>query len=262
MTDDILVDERDGIATVTLNRPQALNAMTPVLMGQLRDVVVELDARREVRVIVFTGAGRAFSAGGDRNFLDSLSRMSAVEIAETVYANFQGAVKAVKLCNKPTIAAVNGAAVGAGCELAVACDFRVVSADAKFIESWIHLGVIAPLGGMTLLPRLIGLGRATEMLMLGKAVGGQEAVDIGLASQCVPNEELEDAVRTLAQRLAASPPLALRVFKAGLRRAADSTLAAEWEAGLYAQSLLIGSNDFKEAVQASLEKRTPTFTGQ
>ncbi len=115
-----------------------------------------------MRVIVFTGAGKGFSSGGDRDFLNDVTRMSPFEIKQAVYENFQGATKAVKLCPKPTIAAVNGAAIGAGCELALACDFRIAAESAYFLESWVHLGIIAPLGGMFLLPQLVGLTKATE----------------------------------------------------------------------------------------------------
>lgn len=188
--------------------------------------------------------------------------MTPVEIKRTVYASFGAGIKAVKLCSKPTIAAVNGAAVGAGCELAVACDFRIAAESAYFLESWVHLGIIAPLGGMLLLPRIVGLGRATEMLMLGKRVDALEAERIGLVSEVARNDALADAARRLAARLAAAPPLALSACKEGLRRGMESTLAAEWEFNVYAQSLLLNSGDFAEAVRAMAEERTPQFEGR
>ena len=262
MSQDILVHTAEKIATVTLNQPEKLNAMTPAMMGRLREIMAGLETDPEVRVIVFTGAGNGFSAGGDRDFLGDVTRMTPFEIKKAVYENFQGATKAVKLCPKPTIAAVNGAAVGAGCELAVACDFRIAADTAFFLESWVHLGVIAPLGGMFLLPQLVGLGKATEMLMLGTRVDAKEAERIGLVNRTVPGEQLMDAAMEMARQLAAGPPLALSVFKEGLRRGMESTLAAEWDFNLYAQSMLLNSEDFAESVAAMAEKRTPNFTGK
>lgn len=262
MSEDILVETRGAVVWVTLNRPETMNAMTPALMGRLREIVTGLDQDEAVRVVVFTGAGRGFSAGGDREFLDEVTRMTPFEIKRSVYENFQGAVKAVKLLSKPTIAAVNGPAVGAGCELAVACDFRIVSSEAYFLETWVNLGVIAPLGGMFLLPQLVGLGVATEMLMLGKRVGAGEAARLGLATEVVAPEKLDEAATALAEKLAAGPPLALSLFKEGLRRGMESTLAAEWEFNLYAQAMLLNSADFAEAVAAMAEKRQPEFKGK
>lgn len=262
MSEDILVETRGAVVWVTLNRPESMNAMTPALMGRLREIVTGLDQDEAVRVVVFTGAGRGFSAGGDREFLDEVTRMTPFEIKRSVYENFQGAVKAVKLLSKPTIAAVNGPAVGAGCELAVACDFRIVSSEAYFLETWVNLGVIAPLGGMFLLPQLVGLGVATEMLMLGKRVGADEAARLGLATEVVAPEKLDEAATALAEKLAAGPPLALSLFKEGLRRGMESTLAAEWEFNLYAQAMLLNSADFAEAVAAMAEKRQPEFKGK
>lgn len=262
MSEDVLSEVGEGIATITLNRPRSLNAMTPELMADLKSAALAADDDPHVRAIIFTGAGRAFSSGGDRRFLDDLGALEPPAIKETVYGTFQGAVKAVKLMRKPTIAAVNGPAVGAGCELAVACDFRIASTRAQFVESWVHLGAIAPLGGMFLLPRIIGLARATEMLMLGTPIGAEEAERIGLVNEVVEPEALGDTARSLGERLAKGPPLALAVFKEGLRRAAENTLEAEWEAGLYAQSMLISSEDFKEAVAAGAEKRPPRFKGR
>ena len=252
----------DGVATVTLNRPEHLNAMTPGLMGALRAEVEALACDPEVRALVLTGAGRAFSSGGDRGFLESLLLASREEIENTVYTSFQGAVKAVKTFPHPTVAAVNGPAVGAGCELAVACDFRIAAEGAVFIESWVNLGVIAPLGGMSLLPRIVGLARAAEMLMLGKPVEAEEALRIGLVTEVVPGDDLDAAVERLAGRLAAGPPLALAAMKAGLQRAEDSTLESEWQAGVEAQVRLIGSRDLGEAVRAALEQRRPRFEGR
>ena len=259
MADDMIVQIEDRIGTITFCRPDSMNSFTPEYLGRLIDVIGDLERNESVRVIVLTGAGPAFSSGGDTAFLRRLSEMTPVQIRDTVYRYFGGAAKAVKLCSKPTIAAVNGPAVGAGCEIAVACDFRVVARDAFFCESWIDLGIIPPLGGMFLLPRLVGLGRATDMVMRGVRVYGDEAKAIGLANEVVDHEKLAEAAHKLAVELAAKAPLALSIAKDGLRRGLESLMAGEWEFNVFAQSLLLNGKDFAEAVQAIAEKRKPHY---
>lgn len=254
---DVRIENR--VATLTFNRPAVRNALTPALLERLIATIAELEADDVVRVLVLTGAGDSFSSGGDRDFLRALTAMTPQEIGRTVYRAFAGAAKAIKLCAKPTIAAVNGAAVGAGCELAVACDFRLVTPQTFFLENWIELGIIPPLGGMFLLPRLIGLERAANMIMRGSRVGGAEAVAIGLASKLVAVEALAAEARAFADDLARRSPRALAVAKAGLRRGLEGTLAGEWEFNIQAQSLLIGGPDFREAISAIDEKRPPVF---
>ena len=165
----------------------------------------------------------------------------------------------MKLSAKPTIAAVNGAAIGAGCELAVACDFRVVSREAFFCENWIELGIIPPLGGMYLLPRLIGLERASNMVLRAQRVYGEEAVRIGLATVCVEPTALAASALEIARELAARSPRALAAARQGLRRSMEGTLEGEWEFNLQAQAMLFAGRDFGEAVAAMNEKRKPVF---
>lgn len=259
MPEHIRVEIVDRVGKITFNTPKNMNALTPAMLAEVVDAVAAFEANPEVRVLLFTGEGRGFSAGGDMDFMKRLSEMSPFEIKETVYKHFAGAAKAIKLCPKPTIAAVNGAAVGAGCEIAVACDFRIASEDAMFSEAWIKLACIPPLGGMFLLPQIVGLTKATEMLMLGTQVDGAEAVRIGLANRMVPAAELDAAAMDLARQLAAGSGRAQAVIKEGLRRGMESTLAAEWEFNIYAQSMLISAGDFGEAVTAFKEKRKPNF---
>ncbi len=259
MPEHIRAEIVDRVGKITFNTPKNMNALTPAMLAEVVDAVAAFEADPEVRVLLFTGEGRGFSAGGDMDFMKRLSEMSPFEIKETVYKHFAGAAKAIKLCPKPTIAAVNGAAVGAGCEIAVACDFRIASEDAMFSEAWIKLACIPPLGGMFLLPQIVGLSKATEMLMLGTQVDGAEAVRIGLANRMVPAAELDAAAMDLARQLAAGSGRAQAVIKEGLRRGMESTLAAEWEFNIYAQSMLISAGDFGEAVTAFKEKRKPNF---
>lgn len=259
MADDLITRVENRVGYITFNRPKVLNSFTPDFLRTVMEAVQAFEKDKDVRVIVLTGAGEAFSSGGDKGFLDALTQMTPIEIRSTVYTYFAGAAKAIKLCSKPTIAAVNGPAVGAGCEIAVACDFRVVARKAFFCESWIDLGIIPPLGGMFLLPRLIGLGRASDMVMRGVRVYGDEAAAIGLANQVVDGEALEQATREFAEDLARKAPLALSIAKDGLRRGLESTMEGEWGFNVYAQSMLLNGPDFEEAVQAMQQKRRPEF---
>lgn len=258
----VLLRREAAVGRITLNRPDVMNALTPPFMREIRDAVAALEADEAIRAIIVDAAGRGFSAGGDVGFLDDMATMDPFEIKKTVYAAFGACVRTLKLCTKPTIAAVSGPAVGAGCEIALACDFRIAAPSAMFCESWINLGLISPLGGMLLLPRIVGLGKATEMLMLGTRVDAQEALRIGLVTEVVAGEALAGRVDAIAAQLAAGAPLGLQAMKEGLRRGMESTLAAEWEHNIYVQSMLIDSDDFAEGVAAMRDKRRPQFRGR
>jgi len=259
MSPDILCVVQEGVATVTFNRPEVMNALSPEYLKRFIATFQELEARADVRVIALTGSGRAFSSGGDKEFLRELLAMSPSQVRDVVYSSFLGASRAVKLCSKPTVAIVNGPAVGAGCELAVACDFRLVAQEAFFCENWIDLGIIPPLGGMLLLPRLVGLERASNMVMRGVRVYGPEARSIGLATECVPLAELQQLAQGFLDDMASRSQNALRVAKQGLRRGMEGTLNGEWEFNLQAQAALIKGEDYAEAVEAIEAKRKPAF---
>lgn len=165
-------------------------------------------------------------------------------------------------CPKPTVAAVHGAAITVGCELALACDFRLVSPTALFQESWVRLGLLPPLGGLFLLPRLVGLGRANEMCLSGRGVGAAEAIRIGLASELIEGDGLAARVQDFAAELAALPPLAYAAAKEGLQRGLESGMEAEWSANVSAQAALLSTDDFAEGLAAVTEKRTGRFAGR
>jgi enoyl-CoA hydratase/carnithine racemase len=256
---ELLITIEDGVGSIAFNRPQVRNSLTPALLQRFISKFQQLEENDAVRVIVLTGVGKAFSSGGDMDFLRDLTQMTQIEIRTMVYRSFQGAARAIKLCSKPTIAAVNGPAIGAGCELAVMCDFRIVARDAYFCENWIEIGAIPPLGGMYLLPRLIGVERANNMILRATRVYGEEAKAIGLASEVVDQDGLADAVRAFAGDLARRPRHALAVARQGMRRGQESTLAGEWEFNVHAQSALLKGDDFGEFVQAMQEGRKPVF---
>ncbi len=259
MADELLERVENRVGYLTFNRPDVRNALTPDLMGELAAALGRMERDPGVRAIVLTGTGRAFSSGADRSFLRALTAMTAAEIKDTVYTRFAGAAKALRLCAKPVIAAVNGPAIAAGCEVAILCDFRVVSRDAYFAETWIDIGIIPPLGGMYLLPRLIGLERASNMVLRAKRIGGEEAVAIGLATEVTDPGGLMAAATALAEDLAARSPAALSAARAGLRRGLESSLWHEWDINVQAQTALLNGDEFARAVTSIESGEKPTF---
>jgi enoyl-CoA hydratase/carnithine racemase len=261
MSEPVLVGLADGVRTLTLNRPESLNALTVDVMGALAERLEEAAADTGTRSVVITGAGPAFSAGGDIAFLQELPGMEPTRMREIVYGNFQRVPRVIRAMAKPVVAAVNGAAVGAGCEIAVACDFRIASERARFGEVWINLGCVPAMGGMFLLPRLVGLARATELVMTGAVIDAAEALRIGLVGQVVAAGELAAAAHELARRLAGGPARALAAAKLALNRGLASTLEAELAATLEQQIQCFGTPDFAEGVRALAERRPPRFPG-
>ena len=259
MTQDILTSVQDGVGIITFNRPEMMNAVNPGVLQHVINAIETFDRDDNVRVMVLTGAGRGFCSGGDRPFLATLTKMTPDEIKRTIYASFLGTARAIKMASKPVIAAVNGAAVGAGCEFAVACDFRIVSSKAFFCENWVDLGLIPPLGGMLLLPRLIGLECTTDMLMRATRIYGPEAKAIGLATEVCEPEELMARTMAFAAELVRRPRQSLAVIKQGLRRGLEGNLVGEWEFNVQAQSILFSGADFAEALAAIDGKRAPVF---
>jgi 2-(1,2-epoxy-1,2-dihydrophenyl)acetyl-CoA isomerase len=256
-------EERTGAITVlTLDRPESLNALTPGGMSELGERLERAAGDPTVRAVVLTGAGRAFSAGGDAQFLLEIPTMPPSTVADVVYRGFQRPIRAMRAMDKPVVAAVNGPAVGAGCELAIAADFRIAAESARFGEVWIRIGCVPALGGMYLLPRLVGLGRATEMIMTGEIIDAAEAYRIGLANRVVPDASVLDAAIELATRLARGPARALAAAKAAINRGLAGNLWSELEATVPLQLVCFATKDFAEGVRALAERRPPRFTGE
>lgn len=245
---------------VTLNRPEKLNSIDLPTAAEIAAVLHKVAQASEVRAVVLTGAGRAFSAGGDMKTLDPGD--SPVESKEIIYGYFGAMIRSLRSIRVPVIAAVNGPAVGAGCELALACDFRFASENARFGEVWIRLGLIPALGGTYLLPRLVGLEKALELILTGRFVDAEEAARIGLVSKVFPQDLLLPEAKAFAKKLAAGPSLALQAAKEAVYRGLNSSFAAELEILPYIQSLLRTTADHREGVRAFLEKREPCFLGK
>ena len=253
----------DGVATVTLNRPDKLNALTFDSYADLRDLLHELPHRGDAKVLVLTGKGRGFCSGGDvEEIIGELRKLAPAELLE--FTRMTGAVvKALRECPLPVIAAVNGVAAGAGSVLALAADFRLLARSAKFAFLFTKVGLAgADMGSAYLLPRLVGLGRATELLMLGDKLDAERAERIGLASQVVADEELPAAAAALARRLADGPALAYSATKVLLTRELDMDLGSSIELEAMTQALLMGSEDHKEFYAAWSAGRAPRWSGR
>ncbi|MDO7842320.1 enoyl-CoA hydratase/isomerase family protein [Sphingomonas immobilis] len=260
--EDITVGRAGPIGTLTLARPEKGNTLRPQTLAEICRGMDELIADAGVKAIVFAADGKHFCAGADFAFLDDLTQMPASDIKAQIYAHFQGAAKRIYTCPKPTVALVQGAAVTVGCELALACDFRIVAENAFFQESWIKLGIMPPLGGLFLLPRLIGLGRASQMVLLGQAVKAAEAERIGLAGEIVAADALAERGAAFAGELAAIAPLAYASVKEALHRGLETSMEAEWSANVLNQAILLGTEDFREGLAAVKAKRAPVFAGR
>jgi enoyl-CoA hydratase/carnithine racemase len=253
----------DSVATVTFSRPDKLNALTFDVYADLRDLLAELPHRGDTRVLVLTGQGRGFCSGGDvEEIIGELQGMDAAELLE--FTRMSGAVvKAMRESPLPIVAAVNGVAAGAGSVLALAADFRLLARSAKLSFLFTRVGLAgADMGAAYLLPRLIGLGRATELLVLGEEVSPDRALEIGLAPKVVEDEELPQAASALARRLADGPALAHSVTKTLLSRELDLNLGGAIEMEALAQALLMKSEDFGAFYAAWSEGRSPAWSGR
>lgn len=259
---DIIVTTRNCVGTIAIHRPDANNACRAETMDEIARAVAGLASDPEVKAIVLTSDGKHFVTGAEFSFLQALSVTPALQVKDKVYTSFQGAARALWSCPKPTLAAFSGAAVTVGCELALVCDFRIVSDTAFFQESWIKLGLIPPLGGMMLLPRLVGLGPAMDMILRGRAIKAEEALRLGLVSEVVGTGEIAARRQAFGEELAAVAPQAYAVAKQGIHRGLESTMDKEWAANVLAQSILLGSDDFKEGLDAVITKRQPVFKGR
>jgi enoyl-CoA hydratase/carnithine racemase len=254
---------QDGVATVTLNRPDKLNALTFDAYADLRDLLAELPNRGDARVLVLTGTGRGFCSGGDvEEIIGELQRMEAAELLE--FTRMTGAVvKALRECPLPVIAAVNGIAAGAGSVIALASDFRLLARSASLAFLFTKVGLAgADMGSAYLLPRIVGLGRATELLVLGDQVGAEQAERIGLAMQVLDDDELPAAAQALARRLADGPAFAYSATKVLLTRELDMDLASAIEMEAVTQALLMKSDDHREFYAAWTEGRKPAWSGR
>jgi enoyl-CoA hydratase len=257
--ENLLLEREGPVAIVTVNRPKVLNALNADTIGELGMMFSQLKADDGVRVVLLTGAGeRAFVAGADISELAVQSAAGAKVVASTGQAVFAQ----IETLGKPVIAAVNGFALGGGCELAMACSLRVAADSARFGQPEVNLGLIPGYAGTQRLPRLVGKGRALDLLLTGRMVKADEALAIGLVNRVVPAAELMTAARVLATELSGKPPRSLEYILEAVNRGSDLTI----EAGTDLESSLFGvvssTADMREGTSAFLEKRPATFSGR
>ena len=255
--------EEGGVATVTFDRPERLNALTFEVYADLRDLLAELPGHEDVRVLVITGEGRGFCSGGDvRDIIGALQGMGPRE--RLAFTRMTGAVvQRLRELPLPVIAAVNGVAAGAGAVIALAADFRIMARSATLAFLFTRVGLAgADMGSAYLLPRLVGLARATELLLLGDRLDAERAAALGLATEVVDDRRLPEAAAELARRLAGGPTLAYAATKALLSRELDMGLSGAIELEAMTQALLLGSEDHAEFYRAFTEGRSPTWRGR
>ncbi len=258
----VLETREGGVATLTLNRPERLNALNVELSTALAESLARVAEDPDVRVIVLTGAGRAFCAGGDLGVIrDARDRGAGRELEPLLRAGMQIVVR-MRTTPKPVIAAVNGPAAGAGMNLALACDIRIASEQSTFGQNFARVGLFPDYGGTYLLPRLVGASRAAEMFYTGEMIDAREAERLGLISRVVAADQLAAETRALAERIAQAPPLAVRAIKRVLfgNDLAELERALEFEVRTQMQCFL--SEDCGEGIRAFFEKRPPRFQGR
>jgi 2-(1,2-epoxy-1,2-dihydrophenyl)acetyl-CoA isomerase len=265
-TDELLVSLDSGVATLTLNRPEARNALSVALRDALIAAVRWARAEDEVRCVLLTGAGGAFCAGMDLSASSASNAgqpgFQARSMSQALRVGVHALITELWELDKPVVAAVPGAAVGPGAHLALACDFALVSPSTKFLWSFSRIGLVVDAGGAYLLPRVVGLPRAKAMVMLGEGSTGEQAVADGLAYRCVPEADLQADALALAQRLAAGPTRALGLSKQLLNQAFESPLAQSLQLEALSQALATTTEDLVEGMASFREKRDTGFRGR
>lgn len=264
MMETILLCKENGIATITLNRPEVRNATNELMQKEICQALQDCDADNNIRVIIITGAGQSFSAGGDvKGMRETIEESpSANEFAERYHSSFIATLTTIRKVRKPIIAKINGAAVGAGTNLALACDIRIASSFSKFGEVFVKRGLMPDWGGTYTLPRIVGMSKACELCFTGRIIDAKTALEIGLVDYVVEPEELDKKVNDLAWEICEAAPLAVRMTKEFLYGAEDKDFASALKAEAFGQSICKTSDDHREGVFSFLEKRPAVFKGK
>ena len=263
MSEAVLYEQSGRVVTLTLNRPDMRNPLSGEVIKALIAGLERADADAGVSCVVLTGAGKSFCAGGNLNEIRKLSaEKTPLEIADWYRSGIQRIPLAFERLSVPVVAAVNGHAIGAGCDLACMADIRICGEEAQFAESFLRVGIIPGDGGAWLLPRVIGYPRAMHMLLTAGGIGAEKAADWGLVTEVAADAELMQRAAALAEAVAAQPPTALREAKRLMRQAQAQSLADSLAEAAVMQGVLQQTEDHKEAVAAILEKRKPSFEGR
>ncbi|MBW1789821.1 MAG: enoyl-CoA hydratase/isomerase family protein [Deltaproteobacteria bacterium] len=257
----LIVERKDPFATITLNRPEKLNAVSMELLSEMGMAMDEINEMADVRAVIIKGAGRAFSSGTDLQGLGGGMDRSRAGYRYHL-GRHQDAFLRIERLEKPVIAQIHGYALGAAMELALACDFRIAAVDARFALPEVLYGIVPDLGGTQRLVRAVGLPKAKELVMMGDTIDGREAERIGLVNKAVEAEALESEVMQFAERFLRIPPLAVGLAKRTVDKSMDTDMVSSLDANATVQSMLLNTEDFREAITAKLEKREPTFKGK
>lgn len=249
----------NGVATITLNRPDVYNALNDEITYELQDALKAVAKDAAARVVVLTGAGKAFCSGQD---LKASAATPNRSFQESLHKRYNPIVRAMRQLPKPIVCRLNGVAAGAGCSLALACDVIVAAEEAVLTEVFINIGLVPDSGSSYFLPRLVGMAKAFELCTLGSKVKATDAAAWGLINRAVPADQLDAAVKTYTDYYATAPTKAIGLIKKMLQRSATATLDDMLEYEAYCQEIAGGTTDHKEGVQAFLEKRKPAFTGK
>jgi 2-(1,2-epoxy-1,2-dihydrophenyl)acetyl-CoA isomerase len=267
--EQILYEKADGIATITLNRPERMNAFTPTMVREWASALEDARTDGEVGAVIVTGAGRAFCAGadlrGESNVAETArsgSPRSAAELRNWLRDSVHHVPRQAALLDKPYIAALNGAAVGAGMDMCSMCDIRIASEQARFAMTYVKVGLVPGDGGCYYLPRIVGLAKALELIWTGDFIDAQEALRIGYVSQVVPAAELLPTARELAGRIVQGPAVAIQLAKRLVYRGLTADVGEALEAASQAMAITQSTEDAREGPRAFVEKRPPQFKGR
>ena len=252
-------DVQAGVATITLNRPDVYNALNNEITFELQAALKECKRNDEVRVVVLTGEGKAFCSGQD---LKASSKEPNRSFSDSIHKRYNPIIQGIRSMPKPVICRLNGVAAGAGCSFALACDIVVAAESAKLIEVFVNIGLVLDSGSSYFLPRLVGSAKAFELATMGTRVSGKEAEAMGLINKCVADEELDAAVKSYTDYYAIAPTKAIGLMKKMLNKSQNATLTEMLEYEAHMQDIAGSSHDYKEGVQAFLEKRKPNFLGK
>lgn len=261
MADQLKYEVADRIATITLNRPEKMNAFTPEMLSAWADALKESQIRDDVHVVVVTGAGKAFCSGGDIGAMGSRGERTPLTRKRELTGSVHRVPLAMAEMDKPVIAAMNGAAAGAGLDLALMCDLRYAAESARLGETYVRVGLVPGAGGTWTLPRRVGLAKALEMFWTGDLIDAREAERIGLVNKALPDAELMPYVMQVAAKIANGPPLSVRTIKRAVYQGQTIDFRTSLDLISSHYAVVTASNDHKEAVKAYLEKRKPVFTG-
>ena len=249
---NVILEKNEGIARITLNRPDVMNALNGVLTDELWTATEDVRVDRDIKVVIITGAGKAFCTGLDLSYAEELAEGPMLEVG-TLLRKLQAAFRLERL-EKPVIAAINGFALGEGCDLALACDFRLASKNARLGMTYTQLGLVPDAGGACRLIQLVGLSKAKELIFFGEPINTKEALQIGMIDKVVPAQDLDAAALELARRLATKSPGALGLAKRAINTSLEVSLKATMEFDLRAQSRRFQSEDAREAIKARIQE--------